>query len=121
MPDPSATGHCKHGKPCRTHIVRQVRMTYLLDTTLCIYLIRRQPPSALARLAQVVEGDAVMSAITYAELRASLERLTGNARTRDEQVLERLVDRIPVLDFNDASVRHHGVLPAALQDRRRDP
>lgn len=95
-------------------------MKYMLDTNICIYLIQRRPANVLQRLSEELEGDAVMSVITYAELRTGLERLAGEPRSRDEQVLERLIGRIPVLDFNGASARQYGVLRAAVPDRRRD-
>ena len=41
---------------------------YMLDTNICIYLIKRQPESVARRFAQCRLGDVVMSAITYAEL-----------------------------------------------------
>jgi tRNA(fMet)-specific endonuclease VapC len=95
-------------------------MPYMLDTNICIYLIQRRPPSVLQRLSQLMQGDAVMSVITYAELRAGLERLQGEQRDRDDQVLQRLIGRIPVLDFGAAGAQQYGVLRAAVPDRRRD-
>ena len=43
-------------------------MIYMLDTDICIYIIKRKPPSAFKRL-ELIEPDQVsMSAITFAEL-----------------------------------------------------
>ena len=93
---------------------------FMLDTNICIHLIRQQPRSVLQRLSKVMEGDAVMSVITYAELRVGVERSPGAARAGDESVLERLTTHIPVLDWDRASARHYGVLRAAVADRKRD-
>ncbi len=41
---------------------------YMLDTNMCIYLMKNQPEEVARRFAQCYVGDAVMSAITYAEL-----------------------------------------------------
>ena len=41
---------------------------YMLDTNMCIYLMKNQPEEVARRFAQCYVGDVVMSAITYAEL-----------------------------------------------------
>ncbi len=41
---------------------------YMLDTDICIYIIKRSPRSALRRLETLRPGDLAMSAITFAEL-----------------------------------------------------
>jgi tRNA(fMet)-specific endonuclease VapC len=92
---------------------------YMLDTNICIYLIRRQPPQALRRLEALNEGDVCMSVITYAELRAGLE-IQSEQREHDQRVLAQLVQRIPVLPLDEAGAESYGRLRAAVRDRRRD-
>ncbi|MFI0398050.1 MAG: type II toxin-antitoxin system VapC family toxin [Thiolinea sp.] len=41
---------------------------YLLDTNICIYLFKRQPPEVLARFRQLQIGEVAISAVTYGEL-----------------------------------------------------
>ena len=40
----------------------------MLDTDICIYIIKRKPPSVLKRLESFQPGQLAMSAITFAEL-----------------------------------------------------
>ena len=40
----------------------------MLDTNMCIYLMKHQPVEVARRFAQCFVGDVVMSSITYAEL-----------------------------------------------------
>jgi len=94
-------------------------MRYLLDTNICIYIIKRQPPQVLQRLESLAQGSAVMSVVSYAELRAGLEIQTAH-RAQDERVLALLIQRIPVLPFNESDAESFGVLRAAVRDRRRD-
>lgn len=94
-------------------------MPYMLDTNICIYLLRRHPPQVLSRLEARREGEVVMSVVTYAELRAGLEMQTAN-RAHDEQVLALLTRRIPVIPFEEAAAIQFGVLRATVRDRRRD-
>jgi tRNA(fMet)-specific endonuclease VapC len=94
-------------------------MRYMLDTHICIYLIKNHPPQVLGRLEALNQGDAVMSVLTYAELRAGLEMQTLN-REQDEQALSLLVHRIPVLPFTESDAKSFGVLRAAVRDRSRN-
>ena len=64
-------------------------MIYMLDTDICIYIIKRKPPSVLKRLELIEPGQISMSAITFAELmngakksqqvEANVSRLTAMA------------------------------------------
>ncbi len=94
-------------------------MRYMLDTNICIYLIKHNPPPVLRRLEALNQGAAVMSVVTYAELRAGLEIQTKN-RALDEHVLSLLIGRIPVLPFTQSDAESFGVLRAAVRDRNRN-
>jgi len=94
-------------------------MLYMLDTNICIYLMKAHPPAVLARLAQLNHGNVVMSVLTYAELRVGIEMLQLN-RLQNEQALKLLIREIPVLHFNESAAEKYGAMRAALPDRRRD-
>lgn len=94
-------------------------MRYMLDTNICVYLMKAHPPEILARLQQLDHGDAVMSIISYAELRVGLEGL-GSTRAQNERALHLLTHDIPVLPFDETAAERYGVQRAAVRDRRRD-
>ena len=94
-------------------------MRYMLDTNICIYIAKRHPPQVLIRLTSLTQGSAVMSVVTYAELRAGLEIQSAN-RAQDARVLALLISRIPVLPFTQTDAERFGVLRAAVRDRSRD-
>ncbi len=94
-------------------------MRYMLDTNICIYLIKSHPPQVLRRLESLTLGSAVMSVVTYAELRAGLEMQTSH-RVQDERVLSQLTQRIPVLPFEAAAAESYGLLRAAVRERSRN-
>ena len=94
-------------------------MRYMLDTNMCIYLIKNHPPQVLRRLEALTQGSVVMSVVTYAELRAGLEIQSAD-RQQDERVLALLIGRIPVLPFTQSDAESFGVLRAAVRDRNRD-
>lgn len=91
----------------------------MLDTNICIYLMRNHPPEVVARLESLHYGDAVISAITLAELRAGLE-LNPETRAHNERALAVLLHDIPVLPFDGNAASSYGALRAAIRDRRRD-
>ncbi len=91
----------------------------MLDTNICIYLMRRRPPQVVERFQQLTRGDVVISAITLAELRHGVER-DPSVKDAAEHALALLLSYIPAVAFDtDASVSY-GVLAAAIRDRRRD-
>lgn len=94
-------------------------MRYMLDTNICIYIIKNHPPQVLRRLEALMQGSVVMSVVTYAELRAGLEMQSAH-REQDERVLALLIHRIPVLPFTETDAKSFGVLRAAVRDRSRD-
>jgi tRNA(fMet)-specific endonuclease VapC len=94
-------------------------MRYMLDTNICIYLIKNHPPQVLRRLETLNQGAAVVSVVTYAELRAGLE-MQSTHREQDELVLSLLVSKIPVLPFTESDAESFGVLRAAVRDRNRN-
>ncbi|MDO9225104.1 MAG: type II toxin-antitoxin system VapC family toxin [Pseudomonadota bacterium] len=94
-------------------------MSYMLDTNICIYVMKAHPPEVLARLTQLGQDEAVMSIVTYAELRAGLEMVT-DTRFQNESALNLLIKRIPIQHFDEAAAESFGRLRAAVRDRRRD-
>jgi len=94
-------------------------MSYMLDTNICIYVMKAHPPEVLARLTQLGQNEVVMSIVTYAELRAGLEMVT-DTRFQNESALNLLIKRIPIQHFDEAAAESFGRLRAAVRDRRRD-
>jgi tRNA(fMet)-specific endonuclease VapC len=55
---------------------------YMLDTNICIYLMKHQPPEVRERFAACFVGDVVISAVTLAELEFGIacSRATSQAQ-----------------------------------------
>ena len=74
-------------------------MIYMLDTDICIYIIKRKPSSVVNRLEQLKPGELAMSAITFAELvngakkskyvEANMERLNDLGELIDVRPFDR--------------------------------
>ena len=91
---------------------------WMLDTNICIYLIKHQPEVVARRFAQCRVGDVVMSAITHAEL------AFGVAASSDPQqaqaALDDLIDDIPVLPFDAAAGQAYGPIRLATRESKKD-
>ncbi len=92
---------------------------YMLDTNICIYLMKHHPPEVGERFAQCFVGDVVMSAITLAELEFGVA-CSGEHRERNQAALDSLLEDIPVAPFAAAAARAYGPLRAAHRERGRD-
>jgi tRNA(fMet)-specific endonuclease VapC len=91
---------------------------YMLDTNMCIYLMKKQPEEVARRFAQCSVGDVVMSAITYAELQFGVEASADPGRERVN--LENLVEDILVAPFEAAAGLAYGPIRLATRDSRAD-
>ena len=94
-------------------------MRYMLDTNICIYLTRHDPPSVRARFADLSEGDAVMSSVTYAELYLGVE-LDVPQKVRQLRVLNALCASVTSLPFDDDAARTYARLTASAPERKRN-
>jgi tRNA(fMet)-specific endonuclease VapC len=94
-------------------------MRYMLDTNICIHLIQQQPPEVMARFAQLMRGDVVMSMVTLAELRNGVER-NPEFKVAADAALSQLLKFIPAIPFDAEAAISYGVLAAAVRDRKRD-
>jgi tRNA(fMet)-specific endonuclease VapC len=91
---------------------------YMLDTNMCIYLMKQQPESVAQRFANCYVGDVVMSAITYAELEYGV---AASADPEREQInLSALVEDIPVMPFDDGAAKANGPIRLATRESKRD-
>ena len=92
---------------------------YMLDTNICIYLMKHQPAEVRARFAQCFVGDVVISAITLAELEFGVA-CSGESQSGNKQALESFLEDIVVAPFEARAARTYGPLRAAHRERNRD-
>lgn len=80
---------------------------YLLDSNICIYVLRDAAGRAAQRLATCEPGAAVASAITYAEIMKGLD----HHRTEAVAAFDRLFDRVPILPFDRQAASAYAEFP----------
>lgn len=91
---------------------------YMLDTNMCIYLMKNQPEQVGRRFASCYVGDVVMSAITFAELEYGVA--ASDDPERERKNLDDLVQFIPVEPFGNAAARAYGPVRMATRGRKKD-
>lgn len=90
-------------------------MKVMLDTNICIYLIKKQPPSVLERFHTFPVGNIGISIITLAELDYGVAKSRHHARNRT--ALEQFVGPLEVADFDREAARVYGRLRVSLEEK----
>lgn len=91
---------------------------YMLDTNMCIYLMKNQPEEVARRFAQCYVGDVVMSAITYAELEYGV--VVSADPEHERANLAALVEDIPVVAFDAPAGVAYGPIRLATRENKKD-
>ena len=90
----------------------------MLDTNMCIYLMKNQPAQVAERFAQCYVGEVVMSAITFAELSYGVS-VSADPK-REAKNLSSLVEDIPVVPFDQAAGAAYGPIRLATNESKKD-
>ncbi len=91
---------------------------YMLDTNMCIYLMKNQPEEVARRFAQCCVGDVVISAITFAELEFGVA-VSANPK-QEKTNLSNLIEDIHVVPFDIAAGVSYGPIRRATRNSKRD-
>ena len=90
-------------------------MKFMLDTDICIYVIRRRPESVLERLESHRIGEIGISVITLAELEYGASKSSNP--TRNREALEQFISSLEVAPFDRPATRAYGVIRATLEKK----
>jgi len=90
---------------------------WLLDTNVCIAVIRRRPESALRRLRGKQVGQVGLSTITLAELEFGAAKSQQPAKAR--AALREFLLPLEVVTFDEAAADAYGTVRAAMEKKGR--
>ena len=90
-------------------------MRCMLDTNICIYLIKRAPANVLARLEKMRVADVAVSAITVSELEYGVEKSAFPARNRI--ALAQFLTPLDVVPYTAEAAYRYGCLRSLLEAR----
>lgn len=88
-------------------------MTHLLDTCICVLLIRRKLPEVRQRFEAHAVGDIGISSVTESELRFGADKSADPSR--NHQRLDHLLLTLPVLPYSSGCAAHYGKIRALLE------
>ena len=86
---------------------------YMLDTNICIYIAKHNPPAVRCRFELHTAAELVMSVITLGELRFGAEK--SQSRERALATINQLAATIEVMPVPESAGEHYGQIRAVLQ------
>ena len=89
------------------------QIKYLLDTNICIYIAKHNPPKVRERFLSLAASDLAMSIITYGELCFGAEKSQNPTQTRT--IIKRLAEAIQIEGLSADVGIHYGEIRAQLQ------
>jgi tRNA(fMet)-specific endonuclease VapC len=92
-----------------------VRMKLMLDTNICIYLIKHQPPSVLERFLSHPVDDIGISSVTVAELEYGASK--SRHPTKNRIALDQFISPLDVAAFDRDAATAYGRLRANLEHK----
>ncbi len=87
---------------------------YLLDTNICVYVIRKRPESVFRRLSNIDGRGVAISVITAFELEVGALRSQGK---RYSEAVRLFIAELPVLPLEDSARAAYGQLRTTLERR----
>ena len=90
-------------------------MKYLLDTNICIYLIKKKPTSVIARFNDHSVGDIGVSSITVAELSYGVQM--SQRRTQNQEALLQFLSPLVITEFDADAAFSYGQIRAELENQ----
>ncbi|MEX1115176.1 MAG: type II toxin-antitoxin system VapC family toxin [Akkermansiaceae bacterium] len=88
-------------------------MRILLDTNMCIYIMKCRPAHVIERFQQYKPGDIAVTSITVAELQFGVFKSSQMERNRN--VLIRFLAPLEILPFTSEAAEHYGRIKAQLR------
>ena len=87
---------------------------YLLDTNICVYVIRKRPESVYRRLSNIDERGVAISVVTAFELEVGALRSQGKHYS---EAVRLFIAELPVLPLEDSARAAYGQFRTTLERR----
>lgn len=90
-------------------------MKYMLDTNICIYVIKKKPKKVFKIFQSLNVGDVCISTITFAELQYGIYK--SQQKERNKIALVNFLAPIEIIPFSDKSAVQYGEIRSDLENR----
>jgi len=88
-------------------------MKFMLDTNICLYIIKQKPPKVLKYFRAYSVGEIGISSITLAELRFGVAK--SQHIQKNEEALDAFILPLEIADFDEKAAKVYGDIRAALE------
>ncbi len=88
-------------------------MEYLLDTNICIYIIKKKPTLVFDKFRSLSIGSIAISSITLAELQFGI--MKSSNPDKNQEALDKFLTPIEILDFGFYATIEYGKIRAELE------
>jgi tRNA(fMet)-specific endonuclease VapC len=88
-------------------------MKFLLDTNICIYIIKKKPPEVLEKFKKYTFTDIAISSITVAELEFGVQKSQYPGKNRE--ALEQFLFPLVIVDFDYNAAIVYGKIRSDLE------
>jgi len=88
---------------------------YLLDTNICIYLIKKNPEILIANLRKAIKAGVGISSITMSELEYGVQK--SKMFEQNSVNLLRFLVQFDIIPYDENAAREYGIIRANLERR----
>lgn len=88
-------------------------MMYMLDTNICIYIIKQKPKSVIDKFKKMKNANICISSITYSELLYGAEKSSNIAKNL--LALTMFLSNIEILSYDESASVDYGIIRAKLE------
>jgi tRNA(fMet)-specific endonuclease VapC len=90
-------------------------MKYILDTNICIYIIKNNPITVVEKFKQLTPNDIGISSVTLAELQYGVEKSQHQEKNR--KALQHFILPLEILPFDENAAACYGNLRTQLEKK----
>ena len=94
-----------------------MKARYMLDTNICIYIVKHRPPEVRRHFERLKPGQLIMSAVTFGELCYGVNKSVQ--RTQALAQLEEFIQDVPVQELDSHAAEAYGEVRAMLEKQGR--
>ncbi len=92
-----------------------MKLKYLLDTNICVYLIKKRPETVLRKLLRIPVLEVGISAITLSELEYGVAK--SNYKEQNKLALAEFMAPLSIVPYNDTLAPLYGKTRALLEHK----
>lgn len=90
-------------------------MKYMLDTNICIYIIKNKPPKVLRKFSKIDPKDVCISSTTSSELWYGVNK--SSHFEKNAIALEEFLSPLTILEYNETDSKSYGKVRSELEKK----